>query len=185
MDRPSECFQVSLREGLIPGPLTLPAARPTFSIQSHLIRRFRNSLHPCINPWRCTYKGFNGSQQTPPPGRQGKQPPPRVLCGQERCPPLTCSQQDPHHIVLAKQSSLMQSTALLRLESKQERRAGRHQCHQNSGPGPAWPHAANGTKTRRDREIKHTTQSPLSLSFPSFLSGFQDHNHGLGIQGTW
>lgn len=37
---------------------------------------------------------------------------------------LTCGQQDVHHIGLAKQSGLMQSTALLRLESKRERRAG-------------------------------------------------------------
>lgn len=60
MDQQSEHFQVSLREGPIPGRLMLLAARLTFFIQSHLIRLLRNSLHPCNQPVETYTHGVQG-----------------------------------------------------------------------------------------------------------------------------
>lgn len=65
VDQWSEHFQVSLDEGQIPGHLMLPAARPTFFIQSHLIQLFMNNSYIC-NQWRHTYIGFKCSQKKSP-----------------------------------------------------------------------------------------------------------------------
>lgn len=102
-----------------------------------------------------------------PLGEAGESSPALHACG-PCAADLTCGQQDVHHIGLAKQSGLMQSTALLRLESKRERRAGVVRT------AAARFGVATHDKRDRDRDKKgqenkkHDAKSSIII-FPVFL----------------
>lgn len=143
----------------------LPRGTTNIFIQSHFIQLFKNNSYICNQPVEIYTLGSKAAGKNPPLEiLAGSDPHPGMLCRQERCRPLTCSQQDLHHIGLAKQSSLMQSTALLRLESKQERRAG---CHQTVTQ--VWRGFTRQTGHRREgteNKINHTKFSVII--FPTF-----------------
>lgn len=149
-----------------------PSCTPYVSHPKPFNQLSMNNLHTCNQPVETHTQWVQVQPAKGPSGRPGKAARP-------------CMRAD-HALPTSPAASRMCTTSVLPNKAasckalpfsvwKANESAERVSSEQRP-PSLAWPHTTNGTETetRRDRKIKNTMPSPLSLSFPFFLSGFQN-----------